>query len=322
MGPAPIPGAHRGRGEWLRFGLDTATVLVTVITFAWHFIFRHWERWSGGNTTGTWAVLSIIATGSVCVFAFIKVAFTGTGPLDRRALYLLALAGGGGATGGALTPLLTDRPYLNGTPVVLPLTCFLLCLAADRQRRAAGVEPAAAARRERRPFVPYLAVFATGVLLLADAADQGDDVFGVACGTVVLVLLVAARQAAALRDNAVLVDTLDSRLRELEEYQQTLAWQATHDALTGLANRRLLMQYTGETLETGPVAVALIDVDDFKGINDDLGHAVGDALLSAVAARLSQLRPEGAWSPGSAATSTRWSSAPRTNRGRGRSSPS
>ncbi|WP_419898045.1 CHASE domain-containing protein [Roseomonas sp. USHLN139] len=76
-----------------------------------------------------------------------------------------------------------------------------------------------------------------------------------------------------------------------------LEHQAQHDALTGLPNRLLLDQRLVEALaraerQGGRLALIFIDLDRFKAINDTLGHAAGDAMLQAVAARLCHaLRP-------------------------------
>jgi diguanylate cyclase len=64
---------------------------------------------------------------------------------------------------------------------------------------------------------------------------------------------------------------------------------ALTDPLTGLANRRAIMAALNEAVEGGnDMAVALLDLDGFKQVNDRLGHHAGDALLIEVAARLSQ----------------------------------
>ncbi|MFF5231750.1 putative bifunctional diguanylate cyclase/phosphodiesterase [Dactylosporangium sp. NPDC000521] len=108
-------------------------------------------------------------------------------------------------------------------------------------------------------------LLAPGVLLVQGITRPHDiDWLPVGTCAVVLFLLVGVRMAGLVRQV--------HRLAMLDD-------------LTGLANRRALEARIRAALDT-PAAVALIDLDDFKGINDRLGHGVGDRLLVAVAERL------------------------------------
>ena len=78
---------------------------------------------------------------------------------------------------------------------------------------------------------------------------------------------------------------LERSLSVLTKLEEQVRYQANHDSLTGLANRALLSRALSES---GPDrrTVLLIDLDDFKTINDSLGHGVGDDVLIEVARRL------------------------------------
>lgn len=80
-------------------------------------------------------------------------------------------------------------------------------------------------------------------------------------------------------------------ITERKNLEQQLTYQATHDALTGLPNRVLLQdrlqQAVTQSRRNGQsVAVIFMDIDNFKQVNDTLGHAIGDALLRLVAERV------------------------------------
>lgn len=85
-----------------------------------------------------------------------------------------------------------------------------------------------------------------------------------------------------------------------------LRYEATHDALTGLPNRVLFAERLAEVAKAGvPVALAFIDLDEFKDVNDSRGHDAGDELLRLVAGRLVHAVRPGIRSPDSVATSSR-----------------
>ena len=101
-------------------------------------------------------------------------------------------------------------------------------------------------------------------------------------GAVLIAAFVVLRQLIGLRENQQLLTGIRRQQAELEHL-------AMHDPLTGLANRARFGTVLAERLDAHrPAGVLLIDVDDFKMVNDTMGHAVGDQLLFEVAQRLRQ----------------------------------
>ena len=111
-------------------------------------------------------------------------------------------------------------------------------------------------------------------------------------------LAIYSRELTYAERPAVLLALMD--ITERKRAEARLAFMAQHDALTGLPNRSLLRQEMDEMLlhtrrSADKVALLIMGLDNFKAVNDTLGHAVGDKLLRGVAKRLrSTLREEDA----------------------------
>jgi diguanylate cyclase (GGDEF)-like protein/PAS domain S-box-containing protein len=97
------------------------------------------------------------------------------------------------------------------------------------------------------------------------------------------------------------VDGMVATFRDVTEQrdlERQLSHRAFHDELTGLANRALFIDRMDHALrvarpESDPVVVLFVDLDDFKSVNDALGHAVGDQMLRSIADRIRRIAGDG-----------------------------
>ncbi len=145
--------------------------------------------------------------------------------------------------------------------------------------------------------------FNDNVLRYADTIAQADSLQGLAgvvhemVGETRAVHQVVSGARERLSTEHARATQLEQRVRDLESELRRLSDEVSTDALTQVANRRGLMQAFDDERsrhvdESAPLAVGLIDIDNFKKLNDSLGHAAGDVALKTLAARVKQsLRP-------------------------------
>ena len=174
---------------------------------------------------------------------------------------------------GTIATLVADGHRMGWGAVTQPAVIACLSLAACLRSRRSAPQPTDPGAATIGAFVVIVA--ATGTLALSTLT-----------GTVG-----AATWCAALATTGAGV-RLAVNVRELAQLAVTRR-EALTDELTGLANRRAVLRRVEELCaEETPLALALLDLDKFKEVNDALGHAAGDDLLRMVATRLEAvLRP-------------------------------
>ncbi len=270
---ARVPVVAAGGAERWRMVLDRMITFLGCAAVAWYLglapMLSAREPWSAQATL-------LIGLGLlVAVGAATKVSFLDGSPVDRVAIRFIAAAGG--VPAGGVAVLAVQFGYIATVPaqaIVMPLAPLLFTLGVAAQRRARR------APARNRVLFPYLAMLLVDVPLIAVAfgAPLRPPVRVVLIVAVAVSALVMVRQYLAYAENARL-------LRNARLQEERLQYEVSHDGLTGLANRALFRERLTAALPLR-ASVLLIDLDDFKAVNDLLGHGVGDQLLISVARRL------------------------------------
>jgi diguanylate cyclase (GGDEF)-like protein len=264
--------------------LDGAVIATSLLYTSWALVLGPVFRAGEGGILEQAIALAypagdvVLATIVFVVVARIRV---GGAPVLLLGAGLLGLA----VADTSFAYLTQEGTYATGAPSDVGWFAGYLLIAAAALRPAA-VGITWVGRRPGRlqvllPYCPLALAVATSVTIQLRGQATRPFLYWT---FVVLVLLIVGRQLLTVLDNQGLNRRLAAMVGELEH-------QAFHDGLTNLPNRALFRERVGHALrrrsQAGtPLALLFIDLDDFKTVNDQLGHAAGDDLLVTVAGRL------------------------------------
>ncbi len=271
-------GRGRRRGGDLAGLVDPAIVAIGIGLVFWVFVMHPIAAGSTASTLERVIGVAYLA-GDALLLAMLARFFTNTGrhSPSARLLSVAALLLLAADVGYALMSLYSDSEggSLLDSGWLLAYVAWAAA-ALHPSMRWTGTTPdrpgGARVGRSRLAVLAVCSLLAPALLFVPGIGGNAVDRLAIAAGAVVLFILVVVRMSG-------FVSQVQHQADQLEDL-------AMADDLTGLANRRRLEQGLTEGLAAGAIQVALLDLDDFKQVNDALGHAVGDQLLVAVAERL------------------------------------
>jgi diguanylate cyclase (GGDEF)-like protein len=278
-----FPAPRRARGERVRLGLDLAVVAIGGFALVFYVVLGPTVLADGGSALQSAFSVAYPVGDMILLAGLASVVLRGTAASSLTALRTLGIGMCFFVAADLVYGYITlHSTYQGGDPVdALWMVAIAIFAIAGSAQRAPDptAEEAVALRPVRASWMPYVAVaVGYGLLTLAERHDALVPAGVLLVAAAALMGLVSVRQLLAQRD---LVST-----------RGQLSHQSLHDTLTGLPNRALVLDRAERMLARArrnhtPVAALYVDIDGFKQVNDSFGHASGDTLLQAVAARIS-----------------------------------
>jgi diguanylate cyclase len=300
---------RRGVGRDVESFLDALIIAIGVGTLSWTFLMAPYANAAGVSVWTKMIAVAYPLTDILLLAVVVRMLITpGRHATCHR---LLAVAVTCTLVGDAIYSFQQlNGTYYTGNLVDITWLAFYFLIGAAALHPSMASVAEGQEQRSKKPTLRRLAVLAAAAslapltLIIQTVRDGAIDVPVMAGASIVMFLLVVVRMGRLVRQVAsaaeqlgVQSDELRTSLGEQESLETQLRYQASHDPLTDLPNRTLFHDRVGQALKRmsrAGLAVGLlfIDVDDFKTINDTLGHEAGDRVLIDLANRLRRLLRE------------------------------